>query len=446
MRALTGTTVGSAPGLVLPFAVTWVFTAGARTDAYFLAYAAVTFVLSLTVGVFEPNSMRLFGKRQALGCDEARSAARVIAFQGAALALAGFVLIGGAVFAFARFATDVDTQTLGLCLLGFLPLAAAAGSSSAIAGAHYVSDAYAIPTSTIAFRSLAGLIGLGIGAWSGAGVVLVAVSAGAGEAVRAWWLDRRLIRSWTATPTTDPAVVREQLPSLGRDMWKPAGPHVVAMLVVAMVPLIDRSVAATLGTGAVTVVDLAEKLYYVPNTILFSSLVLVTTARWAEEVGKNGGTIPSDLGRRSWLVAAPAMAISVIGGVFVLLALPLAASQVAGIDTDVLASATAIAMLDLAPALLVALGGRLLALLEFGRPLLIFSAVAVPLNAVADIVGASLFGVRGVLAATVFSRVILATALFMYLALLRRASQDQAGVARTLESDRHPEDAEQQRV
>lgn len=419
-RALVGTTIGSGPGLLLPFAITWSFSAGAETDAYFLAYAGVTFVLSLAIGVFEPNAMRLFGRRLHVETTEFVQSASSVALRGALISGVAFALIGGLLTLFTALATDVDTSLLAECLVAFLPLAAAAGASSVLAGAHYVADSYGVATATIAFRSLAGLLGLAIASVLGAGLVVVATASGAGEVARIVYLRARLQNGWRASgDLVDVATTV----NIQREMWRPAGPHAVAMMVVATVPVIDRGVAATLGSGAVTIVDLAEKLYYIPNTILFSSLVLVTTARWAEAAGKNGGRVPDDFAARTWKLTKLSLMMSVAAAGALLLSSFFLPRSVSGVQTETLAVAASIAMFDLAPALVVALGGRLLAVLEKGIVLLRFSVVAVPLNAVTDVAGAALLGVKGVLLATVVSRTLLAGALAFYLLRLQRADR-----------------------
>ena len=64
-------------------------------------------------------------------------------------------------------------------------------------------------------------------------------------------------------------------------LWRAAGPAALGIFVLAANPVVDRTVAARFGPGSVTILDLGEKIFYVPITIVQSSLVLVAGVRWA---------------------------------------------------------------------------------------------------------------------------------------------------------------------
>lgn len=60
-----------------------------------------------------------------------------------------------------------------------------------------------------------------------------------------------------------------------------AGPTLASSAIIAVNPIVDRSIAAHVGMGAPTVLELAEKTYYIPSVLLVAAISKVYTAQWS---------------------------------------------------------------------------------------------------------------------------------------------------------------------
>ncbi|HEX3850224.1 MAG TPA: hypothetical protein VHW01_04610, partial [Polyangiaceae bacterium] len=320
-----------------------------------------------------------------------------------ALALAGFV----------RYGTNwphPDKQ-LALVVLGVLSVYVAAMSASSVAAAAlYAKGGFFAPTLSQAARAILPLIVVAALPASRSTLVVVALSVGLGELARAVGLRLRLrslgdgaLRSSTRGTS-----------SSTRHVWLTAAPSALSLLIVIANPLVDRVVAAPLNAGSVTILDLGEKIFYVPMMVVTSSLTLVAGARWARAANRFPEQLAADLRRSYRIVAAVSIALALASCVGLLLLRLLAGPRFAGASTTSVALVTGILLLGLPGGTTASLGARFLTSTAQTRALPLFGAWSFAGNLAGDVIGAHWFGINGIAAATVLIRSVSAVAYYAY--------------------------------
>lgn len=398
-RALLGTFVGSVPGFLLPLVLIARLGAGRPTDIYAYATAVAAFVTSLVSVVLEANLVRVMVPGVHSGREAFRSYLRRIQRQAtlAAAAFYGVVAVAASVYLSVGGQWTAHQRSVGLVLLiELLALSALTASTSVQAAALYARGAFFLPTASQAARSLCALVAVAL---SGRGYFAVEAAAAGlvcGELGRLWllsrWAARRASEGGGAFGTTDPALARSMIGGV----WRTSTPHVLNMLLLALNPLIDRSVAASLRPGAVTILDLGERIYLVPMLVITSSSVLVAGVRWASQGGVAVGE--SDYRAQAKRVIGIALAL----GVATALAVAFAAAFLSGTVTSArqVAAVSLILLLGLVPESVGILSARLLTSIGETKVFPAFAIVGIVMNVVGDFLGMKLWGLYGIAAAT----------------------------------------------
>jgi putative peptidoglycan lipid II flippase len=407
-RALTGTLVGSAPGFIVPFAIAAHFGIDRLTDAYFLALALATFASGLLDGILLSNALPIFQEEQKGGGRRLIRLLRRLVREGALAAAATYLLLVcvGIYVVHRQSGWTQEERTACIAVLVLLfPYVAAVASSSLLSAALYVLDDFFSPAATLAFRSVACLAGLPfIGKGTEAVMVVASLLVG-GELVRAGYLSYRVSRRAASRRATGPI---SRTPGL----WKTGIPHGVSILVSSLNPVIDRSVAARLGPGSVTILDLGEKIFFAPLVALTSWLVIVSSTRWAAFGLDETPALRNDFRRtvrQAALVATGVAAAIACGTVALGWSV---GDRFAGASTAQLQVVVLYLLLGLPAGIVVALGARLL--VSVRRPTVIpaLAVCGLIVNVVGDLVGAEILGVEGIALASTLTRVLTA-ALFL---------------------------------
>lgn len=403
-RALAGTLLGNVPGLLLPFVVTFAVGAGRLTDAYFYAFAIAIFVSAVVSLALEATVMpAATWHRRWSGAEGVATFARRLAARAAGGTAAVYVVVGalGAGSVLLRGNWSGDEQRLCVELIAiFMGYMVAVAATSVLAGTLYAFGAFFTVRATMAIRALLPLPVLLAGGLEPEATLLASAAALAlGEALRVALLARSLRAHLRAEPSPPGPIA---LADLGAppSVWATALPYGFAMVLFALNPVIDRIAAGTLKPGAVTTLDLAEKLFYAPITILMSSVLLVSGARWAQlriddpaAVGPDFRATVKRVGRLSGgvaLVVVPALAgaAALVGG----------DARAAGVDVREFCVVLAILMAGFPAALATNAGVRLLTVLGATRVFPVLGVTALAANVAGSFGGAALLGTAGIAA------------------------------------------------
>ena len=412
-RALAGTLLGNVPGLALPFVITARIEAGRLTDAYFYAFAIALFGTAVVALTLENNVVPVAAHHRRDGAARLRAFARGLVARSAAWSALGYVALGAAAAAGVLVRDNWSAAEKELCvqliaIFGVFLVALAA--TSVISGCLYAFGDFFVTTLTTGLRSLLPLPALLLVAPGPSALLLCAALLAGGECLRALVLGVRLRRAIAALPAPDPS---RAAPADPPGVWSTALPYGIAMALMGANQLVDRVVAGTLKPGAITTLDLAEKVFYTPIKILTASVLLVSGARWAATVIDRPAELAQDFRRTVRRVVVIAAGLSAAVGAGMLALLATAGATLAGVDVGEFCLVLAILMLGFPAAVVTNAGVRLLTVLRRTRIFPGLAVVSLVASAGGSVVGAATLGTAGIaLSGTVWR--ILNVALFVY--------------------------------
>lgn len=396
LRALAGTLLGNLPGVLLPFLITARIEAGRLTDAYFYAFAIAIFgsaVVSLTL---ENNVVPVAAHYRRIGARRFGAFVRGLLVRSVAWSAIGYVVVG-AIAAGTVLARDNWTPAeIKLCLelIGIFGLyLVAVAATSVISGCLYAFGSFFAPTLSTGIRSLLPVPVLFLTPPGPNALLLCAATLALGELLRALLLGRRLRSALAALPAEQAGRASLADPP---SVWSTAMPYGAAMVLLGSTQLVDRMVAAGLKPGAITTLDLAEKVFYTPIKLLTASVLLVGGAHWA-------GTVldrPAELAREFWSavrrVAWLSGALAAAVALAMLVVLLTVDATIAGVDVRAFAVVLAILMVGFPAAVVTNAGVRLLTVLRRTRMFPAVAALSFGAGVAGSIAGAATLGVAGI--------------------------------------------------
>lgn len=400
MRALAGTSLGLLPGFILPFALSWHLHAGRLTDAYFLSFAIATFVATILSGVLEVSMIPAAASHMQSGTSSLMHLVRTTIRNSlgiAALAYAPTAVVGAIIVNAQATWTTSEKHLCVVLVLIFGIYILATAITSVLAGTLYALGQFFAPTVSQCLRTLLPLSLMVLTPRDASGVILIASLFIGGESVRGVLLFRRLkskmrVISGNGTPPPPSGLLKASIPLA------------LSLLVAAAAPLTDKVVAAPLGTGSVTVIELAEKVFFVPLVAITSSVILVAGARWANVIRAQTVAVTRDFKQTLRRVVVLATATAVVVGTGTTLATVIAGHRVLGVDALQFRDLVLIFLAGLPGAAIINTGARLMTSAQRTRLLPLFGIFAFTANLLADIVGAQLLSVDGIALASTLVR------------------------------------------
>jgi peptidoglycan biosynthesis protein MviN/MurJ (putative lipid II flippase) len=399
-RALWGTIIGSAPGFALPFVVTSGFTAGRITDAYFFAFSIAMFVTACYEGILQANATPVLQSDKSAGRTHFLGAVRRVLWQSSAATAITYLIVAGILAAVAVSGrsnwTPSERHTCLILMAYFTIYVVASTVTAVLASGLYALEDFFVPIATMALRSLVPLTGLALLNRGISGIEVFGLLMGVGELLRAGVLGRRLL---IKSRPLEPGPIRHRL-----GLWRTAIPHGAAMVAAAANPVIDRLVAAPLGPGSVTILELGEKVFYVPMMGLTALFIVVAGVRWTGHTFSGGTGLRADFRRtvaRAVALAGGAATLFISGAVLIRL---VAGKEIAGAPTGAFTAVTIYLLIGLPAALVIGLGARFLAATRKTHLLPIFAGLGIVVNVGGDLVGERLLGIEGIALASTLMR------------------------------------------
>jgi putative peptidoglycan lipid II flippase len=392
VRALVGTVLGSAPGFILPFAIASCLGVGRITDAYVFGLAIAGFGLSLCTSTIEQNVLPVALVHARAGRRSLLAFARKTALQGLfCVAVADLpVVTVGALLLTDHHGWPQWQRHLGIVVILILVLLVTiAGANSALAGCLYAVNDFVLPTTTQSFRAIVPAFGLFVVGRGRTAAELLAVLVVLGELCRTPVLALGLsLRSRRLKVTDEVRPVSS--------VWRTAGPAALGILMLASNPIIDRTVAAGYGPGSVTMLDLGEKIFFVPVTVVQASIVLVAGVRWGELALKGGPALAQDFRRTMWrgIALACVLAPAIAGASY--LGFAILGPNIGGVSSKNVRDIVVFFLLGLPGATVAFLAARLLTATRNTGLLPALAVQAVVVNLVGDLIGGHFLGTRGI--------------------------------------------------
>ena len=269
--ATVSNNLGKGLGLVVPFFIADWFSSSSATDAFFFAYAWVTFITLIFAPVLESVVVPFIAEERAAGRDVGQFVGRLLpltAISLAALSLSGWVLISLLLPWVTRFPPG-ELPLVRRCLAELTPLVPLTALSSLIAGTLNAYRSFALPGLSAGVRA-AIVLACGWLLRDHLGIRAISLGYVAGELIRLLLLFAALLAS--------PRLRLRRADSLFRGMGefvRKAGQQTVGMVASELSPIVDKMMATGLGVGAISSLSYAERLYLIP--VIFSSTGFLTT-------------------------------------------------------------------------------------------------------------------------------------------------------------------------
>lgn len=394
-RALVGTIVGSIPGFILPFAIALHFHIGRLTDAYAFALSVAVFASGVFTVVLQSNVLPILQRMKHLGRTAFVKRLQTIAIGSTAVVTLLYVVIAGASIFYINHLSHWTAQQHKLLVIItaiFAVFVVASAINSLLSAGLNALDRFLIPAAAQALKALAPLAVIAFVSRDISGLLLIACLVAVGELLQTAFLYMQLTVALRSLPARQPPKgYAKEFP-----LWRVATPHGLSMFIAAASPLVDRGVAASLTAGSVTLIDLGEKVFLVPLTIISSSFVLVAGTHWANITTTN---IPK-LREHFWRTITRGILVCLVlftgtcAGLAVFAAL--VGSTFAGAPTAKIIAIIALLLAGLPAAFIIAAGARLLASTRSTYLLPWFAVCSLGLNSLFDILGARWLGVEGI--------------------------------------------------
>jgi putative peptidoglycan lipid II flippase len=283
-RATVASIAGSAPGFFIPIVIATVFGASAGTDAFLLALSVASFVASTlgstTQAAAIPFLVEARGDKRDLGQFLGQMTTVLLG-----LAIVPMIAVNVGVPAYlARWDhwTPSQARLLTLFLWAFVPYVICSILAGVYSGALNALHLYVRVALSPAMRSIVVLGALALSPLIG----MYSLVSGylAGEFTRVVYLIARVRRQYRVRLLAWPTGHGTS------EFLRSAVSQMIGSGALALVPVIDRVMAARIGAGTVSILDFADRLWQVPLGFAMSGLMVTTLAHWSERL-YGGGTV-----------------------------------------------------------------------------------------------------------------------------------------------------------
>lgn len=404
-RSLLGTALGSATGLILPFALSAHYGAGGVTDRFAFSLALVNLVGGLFDGTIQASTVPGLEYARRLGRAPLVATIRRYAWRLPVAALAAYVVVVAvALGVFEPSTTSAVAGSPWLLAATFAMFLGALIVSSVASATLYVFDVFFAPTATAGLRSVIPLLTVPFLGFSAQSLLIVAALMALGEGLRATYLSLRVAREVRSNASASLPV--QGAPPRTASM---AFAYGTSMLFAGMVPIVTRAAAGELTPGSITVFDLSEKLMFVPVTALSAVFVVVAGARWSRILHDAPEQLTGDFWRRMRLAVAAATAAALALTVAVVAVTSVAGADFAGAPSDDLRVTVAILSLTLPAGIAIALCSRLLGTFGATRSIPIVGVTSLLIAGGGSLLTVSTLGLSGIALSLLAARLVSAT-------------------------------------
>ncbi len=410
--------LGRSGGFVIPYVVAFFFGAGAHTDAFFLSFTVMTFIVMTVTYLLESVliSWMVERKNSPEALAKFSSGIMVWSFLGALACFAvGAVVLKPALLRWSGISEQAAVWTLkGYFLMGPLLLL---GCSVSVANALFC--AYKI----FWFPAISPLIRTSLTI-----LFLCLYHAGTGVEAAAWGLAAGEVLRWLATFY----LLRKTTSWKFRFDWKSENPavkeffrhgflQILALTAFNLLPLVDQLFSSRTGPGGISLYNYAERLVAVPNQLFIVSFVTIFHTDWSEIHAQDGERVFWEKIRRDFVRVF--ILTAAIGGAFFLfrdpvVRLTLLRNNVAETEVEKVIGLFGWIVIGFAPMMIRFLCDRILYVLRQALFCLLYSWGHLFLKIAANSFLVDRVGLSGVGISTAILNFFIAAALLLYLKYL----------------------------
>lgn len=281
-NTITTTVLGSfgkGVGFLIPFFVATWFGVSAETDVFFFAYGLIIFLATIFSPVIESIIVPFIAEARAKGEDVGAFIGKILGMSAvglSVLSLVFLIVIKPILAVITSFSSDGLDLTF-LILLESAPLVVLLVWTSVLAGTLNAYKVFGIPALSPAFRAVVTL-GFIFAFKDKIGVSAIALGYVVGEIFRLFVLFGLLRRL---------KLFRIKL-SLGweekfREFFKTSSYQIISMSLVAFTPIVDKTMASWLQPGDVSLLEYADRLFFIPSNLLSMGLLTVLLSKWSSD-------------------------------------------------------------------------------------------------------------------------------------------------------------------
>ena len=419
--------LGRAGGIVIPFLVAYYFGAGPRSDAFFFAFALIFSLSGLFVPIFESLLVPYLTEvKDSPG--HVVSLAHGVLFLNLPLVLLLGLGIGLGLAPLLHRWSGLDAETaaltarLFLIMLPMLLFGVWAACGNSILYAHKI---FWFPAFAPFIRSVGAILLLVLGHQS-LNIDSVAIGFSIGEIVR-WGCGLALL-----VPLVGWKFHVNWKESWGKvkDFMSQAGYHLLGLLSLNLLPLVDQWFASWLGSGNLSLLSYADRLFQIPFQLLLTGFLQIFLSYWSEQYFR--GSYKA-FWEHVWKDVRVVFALTFVLSLVLILFRDLIARLLFGFgkmpagDLPMLGSLFGWMMVGFAPAILNLLYVRVLFVLKKSSVFFIQSLIRLILNIIFNFIFMRFWGLPGIAMST--SAVFIGTTIWLHYYLRRTCRQQEEAAA-----------------
>lgn len=280
------TIVGRSVGFFIPFFIASWYGIKGETDAFFFVYNIILFLTNIFSIVIEMVVVPFVAEARALKKDIYSFVVGIFIFSSAILAGVSllFIILGKPLINLVTSFSPEAMSLISSLMWEILPLLFLSTWSGLLAGTLNAYKAFQIPAASPMIRALV-ILGFTFLFKDTLGIHALAWGYVAGEACRLLILfgffnrhcPRQAHLSWETLWNTKESVWQ---------FFNTSFYMILGMTLVGLNPIIDRIMASWLGEGSISLIEYADKLFYLPTTLLSMGFLTVLLSHWSDKFYK----------------------------------------------------------------------------------------------------------------------------------------------------------------
>ena len=276
--------IGKGVGFLIPFFIAAWFGVSSETDSFFFAFGLILFLAQMfspsVESVIVPFIAGAIAKKEDVG--EFLGKTLGISAVGLSVITVLFLIAAKPILSvFTKFSPD-ELSLIQTILFETAPLVVLLVWTALLSGTLNAYKIFSIPALSPAFRAII-TIGFIFALKDIIGVHAIALGYVAGETVRLiilfLFLKRLRLFRLKFSITWEKRFSQ---------FFRTSSYQVIGMSVLAFTPIINQTMASWLGTGNVSLLEYANRLYMIPTTLMASGLMVIILSHWSTEYQTGG--------------------------------------------------------------------------------------------------------------------------------------------------------------
>ncbi len=300
--------IGKGVGFLIPFFVAAWFGVSGETDAFFFAFALILFLANIFSPAVENVIVPFIASAQADNEDVGEFLGKIMGVSALWLSIlaALFLVLSKPLLALLTKFSPEGLDLIQTILIETAPMVVLLVWTAILSGTFNAYKIFSIPALSPAFRAVV-TISFIFALKDVIGIHAIALGYVTGEIVRLCIL--LLLLKRLRLFRIKFSLKWEKKFS---HFFKTSSYHVIGMSVLAFTPIINQAMASWLGTGNVSLLEYANRLYMIPSTLIASGLMIPVLSHWSADYQTGGEKSLKKNVFKAMKVIAPVMLLMTI--------------------------------------------------------------------------------------------------------------------------------------